>query len=44
MKYRAGFGTRKVGKRSEWDFEQLAYIAEIAEQWREWFALEYSGN
>ncbi len=23
---------RKVGKRSEWDFEQLAYIAEIAER------------
>jgi putative DNA-invertase from lambdoid prophage Rac len=29
---RAGFGTRKVGKRSEWDFDQLAYIAEIAER------------
>ena len=29
---RAGFGTRKVGKRSEWDMQQLAYIAEIAER------------
>ena len=29
---RAGFGTRKVGKRSEWDIQQLAYIAEIAER------------
>ena len=29
---RAGFGRRKVGKGSEWDFEQLAYIAEIAER------------
>jgi DNA invertase Pin-like site-specific DNA recombinase len=28
----AGFGTRKVGKRSEWDMQQLAYIAEIAER------------
>jgi putative DNA-invertase from lambdoid prophage Rac len=29
---RAGFGGRKVGKRSEWDMQQLAYIAEIAER------------
>jgi hypothetical protein len=29
---RAGFGKRKVGKGSEWDFEQLAYIVEIAER------------
>ena len=29
---RAGFGTRKVGKGSEWDMQQLAYIAEIAER------------
>jgi hypothetical protein len=29
---RAGFGTRKVGKRSEWDMQQLGYIAEIAER------------
>ena len=29
---RAGFGIRKVGKRSEWDMQQLAYIAEIAER------------
>jgi putative DNA-invertase from lambdoid prophage Rac len=28
----ASFGTRKVGKRSEWDMQQLAYIAEIAER------------
>jgi DNA invertase Pin-like site-specific DNA recombinase len=29
---RAGFGRRKVGKGSEWDMQQLAYIAEIAER------------
>ena len=28
----AGSGMRKVGKGSEWDMQQLAYIAEIAER------------